>query len=163
MAVPTKRHDRGASLVEFALILPLFVVLIFGMITGGIAISQQNAVKNAVREASRFAAVRDNADVQVYLADVIAQVENAATGDLDDSVPGKTICAAHTSDGTTFASRVKSSTGVSTGTSGCLPPSEDTATGARTQVHAERDAEIGAIFFTIDIDLDAQAVSRYES
>lgn len=155
-------RDGGASLVEFALLLPLFVVLIFGMITAGIALSQQNSVKNAVREASRFAAVRDNADVQVYLADVIAQVENAATGDLRDTTAGKKICAAHTTNGTTFTSRTKTGSTVATGTGRCIQPSEDTATGARTQIRAERKTEIGAIFFTIPIDLEAQSVSRYE-
>lgn len=159
-------RERGASLVEFALILPVFVVLIFGMITGGIALSQQNSVKNAVREASRFAAVSDTgttaAEIEAYLDGVIQQVEASATGDLSNSVDGKRICAAFTSDGATFISRTKvgSATPVSGATS-CYADGLGTSR-SRTQVVAERKAEIGAIFFEVPIDLSARSVSRYE-
>ena len=159
------RTDGGASLVEFALILPLFVVLIFGMITGGIALSQQNSVKNAVREASRFAAVSPTGttapEVQAYLDGVIQQVEDASTGDLADSVDGKQICVAHTTNGTVFASRTK--TGATTApldSTACF--SDGLGTRPRTQVLAKRRSEIGAIFFTVPINLSSQSVSRYE-
>lgn len=158
--------DDGASLVEFALILPVFVVLVFGMITGGIALSQQNSVKNAVREASRFAAVSDTGttapEIHTYLDGVIQQVESAATGDLGDSVDGKRICAAYTSDGSSFISRTKTGAGTPvTGSSSCYSDGLGSAR-ARTQVVAERKAEIGAIFFTVPIDLSSRSVSRYE-
>lgn len=159
-----KSTDRGASLVEFALILPLFVVLIFGMITGGIALSQQNSVKNAVREASRFAAVSPKgttaSELVDYLDGVIAQVEAAASGDLDNGVSGKVICAAHTTDGAVYASRTKTGSSTTSGTSACF--ADGLGARSRTQVVAERDAEIGAIFFTVDIDLRTQTASRYE-
>lgn len=156
--------DNGASLVEFALILPVFVVLIFGMITGGIALSQQNSVKNAVREASRFAAVSDigttPADLTTYLDSVIEQVEDASTGDLGDDVEGNRVCVAYTGDGSAFTSRVKDGASITAGSGSCFVDSVGTR--ARTQVLAERKTEIGAIFFEIPIDLESKSVSRYE-
>jgi Flp pilus assembly protein TadG len=53
--------ERGASLVEFALILPLLVLFIFGIIDFGWAFSQQLAVKHAAREGVRAAVVNNGA------------------------------------------------------------------------------------------------------
>lgn len=50
-------RERGQALLEFALILPIFVVAILGMIDIGRAIWANNAVANAAREAARYAAV----------------------------------------------------------------------------------------------------------
>lgn len=44
---------RGAALVEFALVLPLLLVLIFGIIEFGIIIYDKAMVTNAVREGAR--------------------------------------------------------------------------------------------------------------
>lgn len=48
--------DRGAAAVEFALLLPLFVVLVFGIISSGFAFERWINVTQASRETSRFAA-----------------------------------------------------------------------------------------------------------
>ena len=170
MEVPTRRRDRGASLVEFAFILPLFVVLIFGMITGGMVLSQQNSVKNAVREASRFAAVgttgSTDAELVAYLDDVIRQVINASTGDLGGSVAsavnGRAICVAFTKDGSTYKARqiAPDATAITDHVGSCY--GDGLGSQPRTQVLAQRRAEISAIFFDVPIDLESKSVSRYE-
>jgi hypothetical protein len=48
---------RGQGLVEFALVLPVFMVILIGMVDLGRAIWANNAVANASREAARFASV----------------------------------------------------------------------------------------------------------
>ena len=50
------RGDRGAAAVEFALILPIFLTMVFGIITAGFAFERWLSVTFAAREASRFAA-----------------------------------------------------------------------------------------------------------
>lgn len=48
---------RGQTLVETALVLPLFLMVIFGIITLGLGIFYQQQVTNAAREAARYAAI----------------------------------------------------------------------------------------------------------
>jgi Flp pilus assembly protein TadG len=53
----TMRDERGASAVEFAIIAPLLVLLVFGIIQFGIAFMQLQTLRGAVREGGRAAAV----------------------------------------------------------------------------------------------------------
>ena len=52
---PTR--DRGAVLVEFALIAPIFVTLVFGIISYGYMLSYRQALGQAASEGARAAAV----------------------------------------------------------------------------------------------------------
>jgi len=51
------RHIRGQSLVEFALVVPIFLVLLFGMVEFGRAWMTKNIITGAAREAVRIYAV----------------------------------------------------------------------------------------------------------
>lgn len=62
------RHERGAALVESALVLPLFCLIIFSTIEFGLAFRSYLTLTNTVREAARFASILGNdpdADFQV--------------------------------------------------------------------------------------------------
>ncbi len=50
-------RDRGAVAVEFALILPIFVALVFGVISFGYMLSYRQGLSQAAAEGSRAAAV----------------------------------------------------------------------------------------------------------
>jgi hypothetical protein len=52
-----RKSERGQSLVEFALIVPLFTVVLSGIITLGIGVFYQQQLTNAAREAARYAAI----------------------------------------------------------------------------------------------------------
>ncbi len=54
--------ERGAALIEFALVLPVLLVLLFGIIEASWAFGQQNDVRHGAREGARLAAV-DHGDV----------------------------------------------------------------------------------------------------
>ena len=54
--------ERGQSLVEFALILPLFVVVLLGIFDVGRAIYAYNTINNAARQAARLAIVDQTTD-----------------------------------------------------------------------------------------------------
>lgn len=49
--------DDGQAMAEFALVMPLFTALIFGIITLGIGVFYQQQLTNAAREAARYAAI----------------------------------------------------------------------------------------------------------
>lgn len=51
--------ERGAALVELAIVLPVFLVLVFGMIDFGIAFSDYQNVRSGTREAARLGVVND--------------------------------------------------------------------------------------------------------
>lgn len=55
--------ERGATLVEFAIALPLLLTLLFGIIEYGLVFAQQVEVRHAAREGARLAAVDFGADV----------------------------------------------------------------------------------------------------
>jgi Flp pilus assembly protein TadG len=52
-----RARTRGQALVEFALILPIFILLLVGLFDVGRAVFAYNTVSNAAREAARVAIV----------------------------------------------------------------------------------------------------------
>jgi Flp pilus assembly protein TadG len=52
-----RNHEKGASLVEFAVILPLLILLLFGIMEAGWGFAQQVEIRNAAREGARLAVV----------------------------------------------------------------------------------------------------------
>jgi len=56
----SRREHCGQALVEFALIIPLFILITIGIFEGGRAIYTYNALSNAVREALREAIVHQD-------------------------------------------------------------------------------------------------------
>jgi Flp pilus assembly protein TadG len=71
-AVRRTRRDRGAVAVEFALLFPILLMLVFGMIDFGRALNAQITITQASRTGARLAAVGS--------ANVITATENAAIG-----------------------------------------------------------------------------------
>lgn len=56
--VTKKRHDRrGAAAVEFAVVVPLFLTLVIGVLEAGQALHASNILAAAVREGGRLAAM----------------------------------------------------------------------------------------------------------
>jgi Flp pilus assembly pilin Flp len=51
------RHEDGVAAVEFALLLPLLVLLLFGFIQFGLAFNTRIQATNAAREAARLAVI----------------------------------------------------------------------------------------------------------
>jgi Flp pilus assembly pilin Flp len=52
-----QRDEEGAAAVEFAFLLPLLVILLFGFIQFGVALNTRIQATNAAREAARAAVV----------------------------------------------------------------------------------------------------------
>lgn len=62
------RREEGAAAVEFALILGLLAILVFGLLEYGLAFWQVQNLRAAAREGARVAAVRGtNADVRTAM------------------------------------------------------------------------------------------------
>lgn len=54
---PAHRRERGAATVEFALVLPVLLMLVFGIIDFGRAYSQQVQLSQLAREGARLASL----------------------------------------------------------------------------------------------------------
>jgi Flp pilus assembly protein TadG len=70
----TGARDRGAAAVEFALLLPVLLLVIFGMIDFGRALNTQITLTQAAREGARLAALGASAST------VTSRATAAATG-----------------------------------------------------------------------------------
>jgi Flp pilus assembly protein TadG len=55
---PCRRRERGAAAAEFAIILPVFFLLVMGAVDFGRAFWTKNTLANVAREATRYASVR---------------------------------------------------------------------------------------------------------
>jgi Flp pilus assembly protein TadG len=67
------RSQRGAAAVEFAIVVPLLFLLIFGIIDFGFGFHAWDASENAAREGARVAAVDPNT------ADITARVRSSSS------------------------------------------------------------------------------------
>src|SRR3990170_661461 len=78
------RRERGQALVEFALVLPLLMLIIFIFIEFGLGFARYNEVVNGAREGARLGAVGATPDD--IKARVIEKVPNASLTASDISV-----------------------------------------------------------------------------
>ena len=76
--------------MEFALVLPLLVMLLLGITTAGLSYSRAIGLTNAVREGARFGATADATNGSQWASDVIARVRATQ---FDDPSNEATVCA----------------------------------------------------------------------
>lgn len=168
------RADDGASMVEFALVLPLFMALVMGVFSGGILFNQKLTMTNAAREGSRYAAtlpVEGVVSMNAWLDSVAEVAVNAASGELAVAVPGRAVCVAYVHPAGSTANdrttkRVQRLTGppaYSVGPSErCFADTRPT-TERRVQVQVQRRGSLDAIVFSADPLLNASSVARFEA
>jgi Flp pilus assembly protein TadG len=60
-----RKNRRGAAVVEFAIVAPIFFLLIFGMIEFGRVVMVQQLLTNASREGARLGVLNDSTSTQV--------------------------------------------------------------------------------------------------
>jgi len=73
------RARSGNSMVEFALVAPLFFLLVFGVLDYGRLFYEQETLQYAMRQAGRFAVTGQNSGTNRVTA-IIQVAENAAAG-----------------------------------------------------------------------------------
>jgi Flp pilus assembly protein TadG len=101
------RRRCGQSLVEFALVVPLLLLMVVGVIEFGRAWNMSQVVTDAARQGARTAAVL-NSDLSVPVDSVIAVVNAALqSGNISPSTPGITIEVGNYQGGTGFPDTVR--------------------------------------------------------
>lgn len=71
------RKDAGANLVEFALVVPILALFLFGIVQFGLAYDQKQSINSAAREGARTAAI---ADASVTHQAIVDRVEGSFDG-----------------------------------------------------------------------------------
>ena len=141
------------ALVEFAILAPLLFALVFGTITGGLALSRKNSMTNAVREGARFGATVPES--LTWADSVRDRSVSLAGGDLTNAQ----VCVELTLGTGTRVTGTPATcpfTGIPAIPAGVGPDE------CVVRVWAQRTSELQAVFFTRDLTLKASAVARFE-
>ena len=165
-------------MVEFALILPVFLILIFGGITASMAYQDRSAVVNAVREGSRFGATLPYAQCDTTSNctaggsphNWATLVQYATQKRSEGTLSLSQICVALVtgSTGTTFA-RTPTAGVYTTGITSTFPTANcfddgNAYTETRVHVSAIKDGEkINLVFHAFSLSVKSKSVTRYES
>lgn len=98
-----KHRERGAAAVEFALVLPMVLLLIFGSVEVGLMVQARSSASNAAREAVRFASLG-------YSTSEVESVARAAVSSVSGTVEVRAECIATTSPTCTLGSNASGNT-----------------------------------------------------
>ena len=163
--------ENGAALVEFAIVLPLLLIIVFGIISFGLIFNDKLSLTDGAREAGRFGAtlpVTNFASMEQWLDAIASRAEADATGSLDAGVPNRTICVAYVHpNGTvsideTWNRHLESDGSITYINEWCFDDGRP-ADERRVQVRVGRDTDLDAIFFSMTITLTADSVTRFEA
>lgn len=165
---PRAGRDSGAAAVEFALLLPVFLILTIGMISAGFAFERWITVTQAARETSRYGATlsieaAQPADINGWLAQVAAVAWESSA--FDASPPGARVCVSLTQTSpstppvTTSKQLVRTATGSVTGIEPCYV---STTAGSRVQVTIQRDTDFNMVVANPTIVVESRSQSRWE-
>jgi len=82
-----RNRDGGQSVVEFAFILPLLVILLFGIVEVGRMLMQTNVLTQAAREGARAAAIGADSTSAAARAEDVLQAAGITPASIDVTGP----------------------------------------------------------------------------
>jgi hypothetical protein len=163
--------DRGAAVVEFALVLPILMVLLLGMVSGAAAWNQHQALGQGARVAARYASTlplpADPVDNDDWLDDVADRALAASEGQMGAGVAERAVCVAYVDPAgaapdETFSRREDAAGLRTSATTWCFDDGQGD-TGRRVQVVLERAGHLDVGFYRQDLTLRRNVVFRYEA
>jgi hypothetical protein len=163
--------------VEFALVLPVLMILLLGIFSGAMAWNQSQALGQGSRVAARYAStlplpvdVGDGlyaSKMHTWLDGIADRAIAASEGAMDAGVAQRVVCVAyvHLPDATPTETVSRQRVGSGTPTSTTTPCFTDgqPATERRVQVVLERQGSINTGFYRQTIDIRRRVVYRYEA
>lgn len=86
-------RSRGQSLVEFALVVPIFLLLVAAMVDFGLGLNASITVSNAAREGGRLGVITpDSTKITTRVNNVASSLPGAVTITTSCTKPGGTTC-----------------------------------------------------------------------
>jgi hypothetical protein len=169
------RGERGTALVELAIVIPVLVILLLGIVTAGQAYNQKLSLTNGAREGARYAAtfpLPSAASPNDWLDKVASTSSGAVEEGFSSSVPGRVTCVAYVypqgttsglaSDQNFMRKDVGGTVTYSTGASAKCFTDGRPDTERRVQIVLQRTGQISTGFINIPLTLSGRAVARYE-
>ncbi len=169
-------REGGAVLVEFAVVLPLLLMIVFGIISFGIVFHHKLSLGDGAREAARYGATLPVTNfasagnpMHEWLDVIAARAIADAGGVLDPGVPNRTICVAYVHvypnggpaiDSTQQRSEIGGS--INYAAAPCFAdgrPDDE----RRVQVQLGRDTDLIFILGSKTVSLSGASVSRFEA
>lgn len=170
---PTGRTDeRGAVLVEFALVLPILMMLLLGMVSGASAWNQSQGLGQGGRVSARYAstlplpATVNATTMATWLGGVADRAIAAGEGTMSDGVDGRALCVAYvdpagSAPDQTYSLRVNAAGTRTSDVDVCFSDGQG-ASDHRVQVLTERDGYLDVGFYRHALHLRRSVVFRYE-
>ena len=163
--------DRGVAVVEFALVLPVLMMLLLGMVSGATAWNQSQSLGSGVRVAGRYAATlpvpTTAVEMATWLDSIAARAVSASEGAFGAGVAGRSICVAFVDPAGPDPDKTASrrTTGTAAPVSGTTPCFEDGQgeTSRRVQVVLQRTGVLDIGFYRQPLELRRTVVYRYEA
>lgn len=165
------REERGAVAVEFALILPILVMLLMGIVTGGVTYSRAVGLTNAVREGARFAATTSSSS-GTWAADTISRVRGTQFDDGGTQATSSTSVCVDLVKGGSPNTEVQSTCSIGSSNAPALTmpaltdfpavPSGVSAGSCVVRVVAARKFTINIVFTSFSGTLTRGSVAQYE-
>jgi Flp pilus assembly protein TadG len=161
------RGERGASMVEFALILPVFLMIIFGGITAAISYEHKEDIVHAVRDGVRYGATLPYTQCdssgcpsgrtwaqQVQYVTILRSGGTLSTSD--------NVCVALVTGSASTPAVYGTASNFSTTGSACFTDTTgDTNTRVQVSVSHSGDT-INLVFHTINVTVSSSATERHE-
>jgi Flp pilus assembly protein TadG len=153
--------ERGASLVEFAIILPVFMVLVLGMFSGGVAYNRQMALRNAAREGARYGSIMPRTPETVSGATWAERIRSNVVDRSEGELVASQVCVAMVEGASGTVVLGATPNAYSTGGARCFD--DGGADGKkRVQVSVNANATIEAMVFSRNVTLTSKSVARFE-
>ena len=163
--------DRGAAVVEFALVMPVLMMLLLGMVSGASAWNQSQSLGHGGRVAARYASTlplpSDMSTMDDWLDDVADRAVAASNGEMDAGTDGRAVCVAYVDPAgaavdKTYSRRIDADGNRTSATTECFADGQGT-TVRRVQVVLEREGILDIGFHRQTLQLEREVVYRYEA
>lgn len=144
----TAEGDRGAALIEAALVLPFLLLLTFGIWTTARAWNVHNTMEHAVREAARYGATVEPWDPGTSPGEVRAVADADLNAASIDTSAIQDVCIEQIEDSNSSCDATHTN---NTGTD---------------QIYVKLrypNYQLQFLFFSLSVDMEASAISRHEA
>lgn len=161
----SRERDRGAVLVEFALVFPILMMLLVGTVSGGMVMNRRLEVSQATREAARYGATvapEQCTPTSVCGGNTWAQhVRTVAVSRSDGAIESADVCVALV-QGPGSAPTPVSPFHTTHPTGGACYVDDSADQGMRIQVVATYTDEIEAVLTNVPLSITTRATSKAE-